>query len=71
MNDVRVRSMQAGFTAGRRMEENLFVLQYVVEECYRLKRELVLVSVDFMKAFDRVSIGGVGGGVDVLRVIRG
>ena len=38
---------------GRRLEENLFV-RYCIKETYRLGRELVVVSIDFEKAFDSV-----------------
>ena len=57
LNDLRVKNMQAGFTEGRRLGENLFMLQYIVEECYRRKRELFVISVDFCKAFDSVDRG--------------
>ena len=58
MNDLRVKYLQAGFTEGRRMQENIFILLYLVEESYRDGRELVVVSVDFSKAFDSVERGG-------------
>ena len=54
MSDWRVGDLQCGFTEGRRMQENLFVLSHCVEESYRMKRELVVVAVDFSKAFDSV-----------------
>ena len=57
LNDIRVKNMQAGFTEGRRMSENLFLLQYFVEECFRKRRQLIVVSVDFCKAFDSVDRG--------------
>ena len=49
-----ISDYQAGFTGGRRLEENLFIVRYCIEETYRLGRELVVVSIDFEKAFDRV-----------------
>ena len=39
---------------GRRLEENLFIVRYCIEETCRLGRELVVVSIDFEKAFDSV-----------------
>jgi len=54
MCDVRVENLQAGFTVGRRLEENLFMLGYCVEESYRSKNMLVVISVDFRKAFDSI-----------------
>ena len=53
--DFRVGDLQSGFTEGRRMEENLLILGYCVEECYRRREELVVVAVDFSKAFDSVN----------------
>ena len=41
-------------TGGRRLEENLFIVRYCIEETYRLSRELVVVLIDFEKAFDSV-----------------
>jgi len=55
MSDWRVGDLQCGFTEGRRKEENLFVLKECVNECYRLKKELVVVAIDFCKAFDSVA----------------
>ena len=57
MYDERVGCLQAGFTEGRRMEENLFILGYCVDECYRMKERLVIVAIDFSKAFDSVDRG--------------
>ena len=48
-----ISDYQAGFTGGRRLEENLFI-RYCIEETYRLGRELVVVSIDLEKAFDSV-----------------
>ena len=47
-----ISDYQAGFTGGRRLEENLFIVRYCIED--RLGRELVVVSIDFEQAFDRV-----------------
>jgi len=55
--DERIESLQAGFTEGRRLEENLFVLSYCVEESYRSKQMLVVIAVDFKKAFDSIDRG--------------
>jgi len=54
MCDKRVESLQSGFMEGRRLEENLFILSYCVEESYRSKEQLIVVSVDFKKAFDSI-----------------
>ena len=49
--------LQAGFTEGRRIEENLFLLKYCIEKSYIDKKVLVVVAVDFQKAFDSVDRG--------------
>ena len=54
MNDQRVEDLQSGFTDGRRMEENLFVLSVCVEQCFVRKEKLIVVAIDFSKAFDSV-----------------
>ena len=54
MNDKKIEWMQAGFTEGRCLEENLFILAYCIEEYMKVKEMLVVVAVDFRKAFDNV-----------------
>ena len=49
-----MKETQAGFTEGGRGEDNLFLLQYCIEESYRRKTPLVVVSVDFSKAYDSI-----------------
>ena len=45
---------QAGFTKGGRIEDNLFLLQYCVEESRRAKVPLIVTSIDYSKAFDSI-----------------
>ena len=45
--------LQAGFTK-RRSADNLFMLNYCIEETYRRKKELYVISIDFRKAYDSV-----------------
>ena len=45
---------QAGFTKGARIEDNLYILQYCVEESFKKKKALIVTSIDFKKAFDSV-----------------
>ena len=52
-NDVMLET-QAGFTKGGKIEDNLFILNYCVEESYRRKTSLYVTSIDFKKAFDSV-----------------
>jgi len=49
-----VRENQSGFTRGRRIEDNLVILNYCVEESFRMKKDLYVAAVDFSKAFDSV-----------------
>ena len=41
---------QAGFTKQRRLEENLFILRYCVEESFSRGEQLIVVAVDFAKS---------------------
>ena len=52
-NDA-VLDTQAGFTKGGKIEDNLFILNYCVEESYRRKKPLFVTSIDYSKAFDSV-----------------
>ena len=45
---------QAGFSKGNRMEDNLFILQYCVEESYSRNKALIVIAIDFTKAFDSI-----------------
>ncbi len=47
-----IKEAQAGFTKGRRIEDNIMILQYCVEESYRRKKPLIVTAVDFSKAYD-------------------
>ena len=38
-----ISDYQAGFTGGRRLEENLFIVRYCFDETFRLGRRLVVV----------------------------
>jgi hypothetical protein len=51
------KEARAGFTKGRRVEDNIFVLRYYVEETFRRKKELIVTAIDFSKAFDSVNRG--------------
>ena len=45
---------QAGFTTGCQIEDNLFILQYCIEETCKKKKALVVTSIDYFKAFDSI-----------------
>ena len=46
--------VQAGFTPGRRLEDNIFILNYCIANSKERKRELVIAAIDYQKAFDSV-----------------
>ena len=45
---------QAGFTKGRNILDNLFILRECVEETYRKKEQMVAIAIDFKKANDSI-----------------
>ena len=45
---------QAGFTKGRNILDNLFILRECVEETYRKKEQMVAIAIDFKKAYDSI-----------------
>ena len=49
-----ISDYQAGFTGGRRLEENLFIVRYCIEEMFRLGKRLIVVAIDPEKSFDSV-----------------
>ena len=52
-NDV-VEECQSGSTKGRRVQDNLKILQYCIEKSFKNKMELYVLAIDFKKAFDSV-----------------
>ena len=53
-NIREINDLQAGFTRGKRMEDNVFILSYCIEESKKRRQELILMGIDFEKAFDFV-----------------
>ena len=49
-----INELQAGFTRGRRITDNLFLLQHCVERTFLRHKQLIIISVDFKKAFDSI-----------------
>ena len=45
---------QAGFTSGCQIEDNLFVLQYSMEETFEKRKSLLVTTIDYAKAFDSI-----------------
>ena len=49
-----VKDNQIGFTQGGRLEYSHFIIQFLVEKAYINKNSLILISIDFKKAFDSI-----------------
>ena len=45
---------QTGFTEGGRGEFNHFMLQFLVEKAYQRKEKLIIITLDYKKAFDSI-----------------
>ena len=54
LNNLR-KDNQTGFTKGGRIEDNLFILQHLVERTYKLNKPLIVISIDFSKAYDSIN----------------
>ena len=48
------KDSQAGFTAKSRIENNIFVLRYCIERSFKLKKPLIVIAIDFAKAYDSI-----------------
>ena len=51
-NDINC--MQMGFTRGRKLEDNLFMLVYRMRIAEKIKKPQVVTAIDFAKTFDNV-----------------
>ena len=49
-----VKEMQAGFSKGRSIEDNLLILQNCIDTSFKRKNPLIVTAIDFSKAFDSV-----------------
>ena len=49
-----VNYLQAGFTSGRRATDNMFIMNYCIEESFTRKKPLIAIFIDFSKAFDSI-----------------
>ena len=45
---------QSGFTKNARIEDNITILKYLIQDARKRKKELVITGVDFAKAFDSI-----------------
>ena len=48
---------QAGFTRGSQIEDNLFTLQYCIDQSYKKRKPLIVTCLDYKKAFDSIKRG--------------
>ena len=46
---------QAGFTGGRRLEYDLFLLRYCVDSSYKKGKPMIVMTIEFAMAFDSVN----------------
>lgn len=53
-NNNEMKEVQAGFTKGGKTEDNIFILQYCIERSFKMKKPLIITSIDFSKAFDSI-----------------
>ena len=54
-NNELYNDMQAGFTEKRRIEDNLFMLHECKEMSFRKKKQLIVISIDYTKAYDSIN----------------
>ena len=54
-NNALLNEMQAGFTKSRRVEDNIIILYECKEEAYRRKKQLIVISIDYKKAYDSLN----------------
>ena len=52
-----IHSTQTGFLKGRHLTENIMKLMNIIEHCDRTRESVVVISVDFEKAFDKLEFG--------------
>ena len=56
-----MKDNQIGFTRGGRLEYNLFILQYLVDRTFSIRRKyydkLIVIALDFKKAYDSIDRG--------------
>lgn len=53
-NSEKKEEEQVGFSERGRIVNNLLILMYCVEMSYRIKKPLIVISMDFSKAYDSV-----------------
>ena len=51
----QIKVQQNGFCPNRRLEDNLAIFKYCVEETFRMKKKLFVTAIDYTKAFDSIN----------------
>ena len=46
--------MQTGAKIERRVTENIYIIQYLIQKTFKRKKQLFISSIDFAKAFDSI-----------------
>ena len=46
--------LQTGATSGRRVTENIYILNHCIQRTFKMKKSLFILSIDFTKAFDSI-----------------
>ena len=49
-----IKENQSGFTKKGRIENNLFILKYCIDNAFKFKKSLIVISIDFQKAYDSI-----------------
>lgn len=50
----QINELQAAYINQRRIADNMLILKYCIEKSYKMKKCLVVTSIDFSKAFDSI-----------------
>ena len=45
----KINDCQTGATSKRRVTENVFIFNYLIEKCAKMKKEMLVLSIDFKK----------------------
>ena len=54
VNNNEVLEEQSGFTNGARIEDNIAIVKYLIDNARKTKKQLIITGIDFSKAFDSV-----------------
>ena len=48
------KETQTRFTTGAKIENNILILRYCIDKTIQMKKKLIIISIDFAKAFDSI-----------------